>query len=384
MVRENTHPWAITASDLRGEMRRELERDADSVVVTVADVEGAAYRRPGAKMLVGSDGTPVGAVTAGCLEDAVTELSLEVLDAGEPRLTTFDLMEDDDDDTWGLGLGCNGVIDVLLEPLDASWEGPLDELAAGRPVTVLTVIDSTVPDVPRGARSYTDDDGQHRAVAERDPVPASVIESVEPVVSDIHGRERATTAEVATERGTVTVFVEGLEPVSTLLLSGSQPDVHPVARVASNAGFEVAIHSPRGMRGPEDFPHADRVETGHPSTIGASVEVPEHTYAVVMTHNLIDDRIAVETLLTETTVPYVGVMGPRDRFERLREHSDIDMRADLDRVASPVGLDLGGGEPPEIALSIVSEVLAVSNDREGTRLKDNEGPIHTRAETGQQ
>ncbi|WP_254538367.1 XdhC family protein [Halomarina litorea] len=378
---DTTHPWTVTASDLRGEMRRELARDADAVLVTVADVEGAAYRRPGAKMLVDGDGTPVGAVTAGCLEDAVTASSMEVLDADEPRLVTFDLLEDDD--SWGLGLGCNGVLDVLLEPLDASWGEPLDELDAGRAVTVLTVVESTDSDVPVGARSYTAGSSQIRGVAERAAVPDSVVESAASAVSEIHGRDRTTTVDVETDRGSVAVLVDGLVPVSTLLLVGSQPDVHPVARAASNAGFEVVVHSPRGARGPEDFPHADRVETGHPSTVDASAEVPEHTYAVVMTHNLVDDRIAVETLLRETSVPYVGLMGPRDRFERLREDSDVVAGTDPGRIATPVGLDLGGGAPTEIALSIVSEALAVSNGREGTRLRDEEGSIHARVEPEQ-
>jgi len=380
MREESTHPWSVTTSELRGRMRRELERDADAVVVTVADVEGAAYRRPGAKMLVGGDGTPLGAVTAGCLEDPITELSMEILDAGEPRRETFDLLGEADD-TWGLGLGCNGVIDVLLEPLDASWMAPLDQLATGRAVTVLTVVDSTVADVPVGARSYVDDDGQRRAVAERDPIPTAVVETMRSEISAVRGKPKATTVEVETDRGTLSVLVDGLDPVSKLLLFGSQPDIHPVARVGSDAGFDVVVHSPRGARGPEDFPTADRVETGHPSTVDASVSAPEATYAVVMSHNLVDDRIAVETLLSETTVPYVGVMGPRERFERLREDSDAIADSDLDRIATPVGLDLGGGDPTEIALSVVSEALAVSNGREGTRLKDREGPIHSRLES---
>jgi xanthine dehydrogenase accessory factor len=360
-------------------MRRGLEGDADSVVVTVADVDGAAYRRPGAKMLVGGDGTPAGAVTAGCLEESIRERSGETLATGEPRLTTFDLTEDDD--AWGLGLGCNGVIDVLFEPLDASWRGPLDDLDAGKPVTLVTVVDSTVPDVPVGARSAVDDSGRPRGGAGRDPVPDRVLETTDSTVSAVHGRGGTTTVEVETADGTITVLVDGLEPVPTLLVSGAQPDVHPVARVASDAGFEVVVHSPRGARGPEDFPAADRVVTGHPSTIAESVGRPDYTYAVVMTHTLVDDRIAVETLLDETTVPYVGVMGPRKRFDRLRERSDVIASADPDRIATPVGLDLGGGDPPEIALSVVSEVLAVSNDREGRRLRDETGPIHGRVET---
>jgi len=378
MSDESTHPWSVTTGDLRRRMRRELDRAADGVVVTVADVEGAAYRRPGAKMLVDGDGAPVGAVTAGCLEDPITESSMDVLDAGAPRRETFDLTGDDD--AWGLGLGCNGVVDVLLEPLDGSWGAPLDELDTGSPVTVLTVVDSTTAEVPVGARSYVVDDGQPRGTADRDPVPTAVVDAAEATVSAVHGREKATTVDVEHERGTVSVLVEGLEPVPTLLLVGSQPDVHPVARVGSNAGFEVVVHSTRGARGPEDFPNAERVETGRPSAVAGTVEMPEYTYAVVMTHNLVDDRLAVETLLSETAVPYVGVMGPRERFERLRAESDTITEEALDRVATPVGLDLGGGEPAEIALSIVSEALAVSNDREGARLQRKEGPIHTRLE----
>ena len=375
----STHPWSVTTGDLRRRMRRELDRDADGVVVTVADVDGAAYRRPGAKMLVGADGAPVGAVTAGCLEDPITESSMDVLDAGAPRRRTFDLTADDDD-TWGLGLGCNGVVDVLLEPLDGSWRAPLDELDTGTPVTVLTVVESTTAEVPVGARSYVVDDGQPRGVADRDPVPTVVVDAADETVSAVHGREKATTVDVEHERGTVSVLVEGLEPVPTLLVIGSQPDVHPVARVGSNAGFEVVVHSTRGARGPEDFPNAERVETGRPSAVTGTVGMPEYTYAVVMTHNLVDDRLAVEALLSETAVPYVGVMGPRERFERLRAAGDTLTDEDLDRVATPVGLDLGGGEPAEIALSVVSEALAVRNGREGGRLKRREGPIHTRLE----
>jgi xanthine dehydrogenase accessory factor len=377
MADASKRPWSVTSGELREQLRHELERDAHGVVVTVADVEGSAYRRPGAKMLVGEDGTPIGAVTAGCLEEPIADLSTAVLDAGEPRRETFDLTEDDDD-TWGIGLGCNGIIDVLVEPLDASWRAPLDHLEAGTPVTVLTVVDSTISDVPVGARSCVSEGGPPRAVAGRDPVPDVVVDGVEPTIRAVRGRERAVTVDVETERGTASVLVDGLDPVPKLLLIGSQPDIHPVARVGSDAGFEVVVHSPRGARGPEAFPNADSVEVGHPSTVGDGVDAPEHTYAVVMTHNLVDDRIAVETLLSETTVPYVGLMGPRERFERLRDDADAIAGGELDRLATPVGLDLGGGEPIEIAFSVVSEALAVSNGRDGTRLKHREGPVHRR------
>jgi len=375
--RTREDPWSVTARALREHVRRLREDGDEAVVVTVADVEGSAYRRPGAKMLVGADGEPVGAVTAGCLEDPVTELSMDVLSAGESRVEVFDLM-DDDEDTWGLGLGCNGIIDVLLEPLDASWDRPLERLAAGEAVTVLTVVGSESPDVAVGDRTLVHGDGETEPVPDSDPVPDGVREAAGEAIGTVHGRGKATTVDVPTDDGTVTVLVDGLAPVNRLLLFGSQPDIHPVCRLASAVGFEVTVHSPRGARDADAFPDADRVATGHPSTLPDSVVAPADTYAVVMSHNLIDDRLAVETLLEGTTVPYIGLMGPRERFEEVREGSDVIAGGALDRIATPVGLDLGGGEPVEIAFSIVSEVLAVSNGRDGRRLKEKKGPIHSR------
>jgi len=370
-------PWSVTARDFREHLRTLREDGDEAVVVTVADVEGSAYRRPGAKMLVGADGEPVGAVTAGCLEDPVTDLSMEVLSAGESRVEVFDLMENDGD-TWGLGLGCNGIIDVLLEPLDASWDRPLELLAKGEAVTVLTVVDSDDPAVAVGDRTLVRADGAVETVPDREPVPEGVREAADEAVVSVQGRGKATTVDMSTDEGTVTVLVDGLAPVSRLLLFGSQQDIHPVCRLGSTVGFEMTVHSPRGARDADAFPDADRVETGHPSTLPDSVVAPADTYAVVMSHNLVDDRIAVETLLEETAVPYIGLMGPRDRFEEVREGSDVIAGDALDRITTPVGLDLGGGEPIEIAFSIVSEVLAVSNDRDGGRLKEKKGPIHSR------
>jgi len=374
---QREEPWSVTTRDMREGMRTLRETDEQAVVVTVADVEGSAYRRPGAKMLVGADGEPAGAVTAGCLEGPVTDLSMEVLSSGRPRVEVFDLMEDDGD-TWGLGLGCNGIIDVYLEPLDGSWDRPLERLSSGEPVTLLTVIDSEDDDVPTGSRSFVDDDGESHAVGGREPVPLSVQEATVEAIEEVHGQGKAVSVDVSTDDGTVRVLVDGLEPVRRLFLFGSQNDIRPVCRLASTVGFDVTVHSPRGARDEETFPNAHHVRTGHPSTLPESIDAPAYTYAVVMSHSLVDDQLAVETLLNETSVPYVGLMGPRERFERVRDGAEGVEGEALDRIATPVGLDLGGGEPVEIALSIVSEVLAVSNGRAGGRLTGKKGPIHGR------
>jgi xanthine dehydrogenase accessory factor len=373
-------PWSVTEKDLREQLRRFRDTETEAAVVTVAAVNGSAYRRPGAKMLVPADADTVGAVTAGCLEGPVVDIATEVLENGSPRLEVFDLLESDDDN-WGLGLGCNGIIDVFVEPLDASLDRALATLADGESVTLVTVVESTGnPSV--GSRSTIGSDWVRRDLADRDPIPASILESISETTEAAHGTGATRTVELDVEGGAVTLLVDSLQPLSELLLFGSQNDLPPLARLADDVGFRVTVHSPRGTVDETTVPHADTVTTGHPSTVADSLTVDEHTYAVVMSHNLIDDRIAVESLLSDTDVPYVGLMGPRSRFEKLRASMADDgvtlSQSALDRLSTPVGLDLGGGEPLEIALSVVSEVLAVSNGRGGGRLRDRDGPIHPR------
>lgn len=377
MDETNDDAWSATTLSVRETLRAELGTDA--VVATVAGVEGSAYRRPGAKRVIG-DGA-VGAITAGCLEGPVADLADRARTSG-PLLETFDLTGEDDE--WGFGLGCNGVIDVLVEPADASFRAALERVADGDRGALITVGGGDYP-VPVGARTLVTPDGETVSTDERPSIPADVLGAVEARAVEFARTGRSDTVAVETDRGTAEVFVDGLQPVPELLVFGSDADVRPVARLGSEAGFRVTVASARGARAdPERFPAAHEVVGIRPPEITDAVSRPEDTYAVVMSHNFVDDRLALEALL-ETDVPYVGVMGPRERFEQLRaDLAEDEVRlseADRDRIASPVGLDLGGGEPVQIALSIVGEVLAVSNGRDGGRLTDGEAPIHPRPES---
>jgi len=368
MVSENTDPWSATEKDVREQL---ATLGPDATVATVAAVDGSAYRRPGAKMLVTADGAATGAVTAGCLEPSVLDCCERVHRTGVSETERFDLTGESE--TWGLGLGCNGVIDLLVEPRDRSWDPVTEALDSGLAVAVVTAVESG-PETAVGDRVLVDETGS-RAVPDRDPVSRIHLERATDTIDRLIGTAETTTVDV----GETTLLIDGLTPLPELLLFGSQNDLGPLVTLGSRTGFRVSVHSPRSGIDEAAVPRADDVRTGHPSTVAAGV-TDEHTYAVVMSHNLVDDRIAVETLLRETDVPYVGVMGPRDRFERLRDELARDgvslTAAELDRVAAPVGLDLGGSTPTDIALSIVSEVVAVHNDCSGGRLKDRTGPIH--------
>ena len=365
----NGDSWRVTNNELRDGLRSNA---ADVAVATVTAVEGSAYRRPGAKMLVTETGETVGALTAGCLEPSIIAVCEDVLRSGTAQTVRFDLTTDDDD--WGLGLGCNGVIDILVEPRDGSWGPPLSALADGESVTVATIVEPG-PDTAVGDRLVIDGDGIH-PVPDRNPIPRDLLARVDDTVGTISGTDATATA-TAGETG---LLLDGLEPIPELLLIGSQYDMKPVVALGVQAGFHVTVHAQRSRIDDETFPRADAVRIGHPTTVAEDVS-GERTYAVVMSHNLIDDRLAVESLLFDSDVPYIGLMGPRERFDRLRDALSRDgvrlTDADAERIATPVGLDLGGGDPIEIAFSIISEVLAVHNGASGGRLRSRDGPIHS-------
>lgn len=378
----DSDPWSVSTHDLHEALQTYRAEDSPAVVATVVEVEGSAYRRPGAMMLIDPATDSYGAITAGCLEDPVADLARDVLADGKPRVETFDLM--DDDGEWGLGLGCRGIIDILLEPLDESWDPIVQSVEDREGVVTVTAIDSSDPGVSVGDRAIIADTSATESPP-RSPLPTPIVEDVQDIISDVRKKAGSTSVTVTTDDGAVDLYIDCLEPAPDLLLFGSQNDIHPVAEMGRKAGFRVVIATARGAH--DDFPNAHEVKRVHPMNLAEAVVDPDRTYAVLMSHNLIDDQLGLLSLL-DTTTPYIGIMGPRERFEELRDALAADedrelTSEELARISTPVGLDLGGGEPIQIALSIVSEALAVSNDCDGGRLKDRKGPIHPRIEASQ-
>lgn len=360
-------PWGLPTMELFRRLWDLLEADREAAVATVVDVEGSAYRRPGAKMFFEADGDSYGGITAGCLEGPLRELAGEVLEDLTPIVRTFDLT---DGGEWDLGLGCNGVVTVLVEPLDASWREPLAAYLAGEGRTVVTALEAT-GSTPVGARAVLARNGERNAVEGRRELP----EDLE--VSGVDGPHRRP---FMVDGAEVSCFVDPIDPPTRLVAFGSQPDVRSVTRLGRAVGLHVTVATARGgVADADTFPAAHEVVATHPDDLDDVVD--DRSHVVIMSHNYLDDLLALASLL-ETDVPYIGLMGPRSRFEELRADLDeegIELDAtDLERIATPVGLDLGGGEPARVALSVVGEVVAVSNDREGGRLRDREGPIHRR------
>jgi xanthine dehydrogenase accessory factor len=373
----NGETWNVPESTVLADLLEHVDSGLDAVLVTVTDVTGNAYRRPGAKMLVPDDGSEVGNITAGCLEDEVRALAAEVVTSGQSRTETFDLMEDDD--VWGLGVGCNGIIDILLEPI-GEGHTPMTRTDDAGPVAAVLVLDDAdhVSQFQRYHYRTADD-----AFVE-DEVPAWLADGVREPARRLAERGKADTIEVEGPREPVDVFVDGIAPPSRLVVLGTGGDVRPVLELGNRCGFRTTLVGFRGADATaERFPAADQVVSTSPADVREAVDFDGDTYVVVMTHNFVDDRLALGEL-RETPVPYIGLLGPRDRFEQMRDRFDEAdatlSSADLDRIYTPAGLDLGGGSPHQIALSILAEVEAVRNDRRPRHLTEREGPIHERVD----
>lgn len=376
MTRSN---WSVPETEVMQRIREGLDAERTDVLATIVDVEGNAYRRPGAKMLLDAEGTGLGSITAGCLEDELVREAETVRETDRPTLITYDLMEDDDD-VWGLGVGCDGVITVLLEPLTDAYRPAVDAFADGRDVGVVTVLEDDGP-LATGDRAY-----YHPAEGRLSTVDAGLedwpADSLAEPVSVLVDRGKADVIDVAGGDRRLEVFVDGLVAPPELVVFGTGHDVGPVTELAATNDFRVTVVGFRGgVDLAERFPSADRTVTTSPGAIDDDLELHDRQYAVVMTHNFVDDRLTVETLL-ESPVPYVGLMGPRERFEEMHEAFEgegttFDREA-LASLYTPVGLDLGGGSPYQIAHSIVAEVLAVHNERTPDHLRSREGHIHER------
>jgi xanthine dehydrogenase accessory factor len=372
--------WGVPEIEVISSARRFIGNESSAVLATVVDVQGSAYRRPGAKMVINEDGGSVGSITADCLEDEVKALARDVLADGTPRIKAYDLSSDGD--VWGLGVGCNGIIDVLLEPLESHYSTVTDTVAAGKPIAVCTVTESDIQDLPTGERSYYLPNSSW--VLSGNEWPETVFQELRDTAERRAQDGQALSVNIETPIGDCELFVDGIAPAPELVILGTGHDIRPVVELGKRNGFRVSVIGFRGATATSDrFPNADEVRSTSPRTLREEHTFDSDTYVVLMTHNFVDDRLALDALL-DTQVPYIGLLGPQKRFEEMLTAFDEEDRtfgdAELDRIFTPAGLNLGSETPYQIALSIVAEILAVDNDRTPQHLKEQNGPIHKRIE----
>lgn len=334
-----------------------------AVLATLVRVRGSAYRREGAKMLVLPDATTVCSLSGGCLEPDVAQRALEVLRTGRPLRVAYDLEEDA---VWGLGLGCGGSVEVYLEPLsDPLLKAFLEGLRGEAPSLLATVLSGG-----EGRLLYRE--GHWEGRVEPKELEAQVKAQGEALLQAQTPRARLW--EVAGAE----VFLDPHAPPLELVLFGGGHDAIPLAEMARRYGFKVTVVDPRAAYVHEgNFPGC-RLVLAHPESLPEGLLGPR-SYAVIMNHHLERDRKTLAYAL-RSEAPYIGVLGPRERFQKLREALEAQGFSlgpeDLARIYNPVGLDLGAEGPEEVALSVLGEILAVSRGYEGGFLRERPGKIH--------
>ena len=351
-------------------------------LATIVAVRGSTYRRPGARLLVPEDGAPIGNISGGCLEGDVADMARIVMEEGRARLAGWDLTADDDE-VWGLGLGCNGAIEVFIEPADRAAEvaGALRmALEEERPISVVTVLESPLASVVSGARIVVKPDG----TGEGSLGDAAVDRAATAAALD---QLAAQTSEIRTLPGEVRAFVEVLEPPLRLLICGAGHDAVPLVKAASILGWSpVVIDDRPGFLTAERYPEAAGfVQVEQPEDAAKAAAADERSFVTVMTHNFLRDKAYLGSFLG-SPVAYIGMLGPAARTQRLlmdlADDGVVITDADRARIHGPAGLDLGSEGPEEIAGSIVSEIVAVRRGRHGGFLKERPGPIHDRPRPG--
>lgn len=338
---------------------------ADGVRValaTVVRVRGSAYRREGAKMLIREDGDYVCMLSGGCLEAEVVAVAVELIESNSAKVVSYDLSEDA---MWGLGIGCGGSVDILIEPLEnngllESWLGLLErgELAVA----------AVGLDVADFQRVLVHSDGRLEGIT--DPV---IMQSIRDIGLEMMASlyPRAETKSIDTLRHTSDWFFDTSSPAPELLIFGAGHDAIPLAAQAVALGWAVRIVDARGaFLNATRFPNCELV-LAHTTEFDSRLEVSKRTFAILMNHHLERDTACLEWILGQD-VPYVGVLGPKERFDKMRSSS----MGNLAHVRNPIGVDIGAESPNEVAIAIMAELLAVRRGFKGGLLNGRNGRIH--------
>ena len=333
-----------------------------SALATVVRVEGSAYRRPGARMLIAEDGRTWGGVSGGCLERAVARRGRGIIETGKPVVCRYDTA-DEDELAGGAATGCGGTVHLFIQRLSSDAQGPMHAIrqcfATRRPVALATLLDS-------GRSAAVDENGTPIGPAEAHLSPTAF--SWARLVLGGGASPGIFRCDEGTD-----AFVERVMPPQSLVVFGAGRDVIPVVTFGRALGWHVTVVGARPAVGiSQRFCDASVVHATSADDPLEGIDLRRDSAVVLMTHNLARDRQILARLPSD--LPYLGILGPLKRTRRLLAESAI-VHAPAN-IFAPVGMDVGAETPEEIALAIVAEIQAALRRAAGGSLRDRPGPIH--------
>ncbi len=349
-----------------------------TALATVVKVDGSAYRRPGARMLVSEDGELTGAISGGCLEGDALRKAQSVIFQQQSMIVTYDTT-DEDDQKFGVGLGCNGIIQVLIEPIDfIDKNNPVELLKialsdrqSGTLVTVFSLKHSRSKQI--GTKILKKGKDLHGAFERIDD---GIFKGIINEINHINNNQ-SNTIKKYPEYDDVYVFYESIKPPVQLFLFGAGNDTIPLTKMAGILGWQIQVIDGRSNHATmERFPDATAVVIGSPQEVVLQLHPDSNSVAILMTHNFEYELEVLEHLLPYS-LPYIGILGPKKKTEKLISRlSEKGINISMENIFAPTGLNLGAEGSEEIALSVLAEIKAVLNQKDPIFLRDKSGPIH--------
>ncbi len=318
-------------------------------------------------MLITQDGESIGLLGGGCFERDLVEKALQVFETGIARTVFYDVRSPADV-IWGLGLGCNGAVRVFLQLLKVEDDyKPLNIIAdtvdANKTGVLISIYESAHPNYPEGNSIFLPEselDSEYQATIEPFPFLASARQT-------LLQRKPRIESQVIDEYD-VKVFYDLIQPSLQLLVLGAGVDAVPVVLFAKSLGWRVTVVDHRlDHIKPERFPKVDRLLHLIPEDLADAMELDQFSAMVLMTHNIESDERYLKAI-ANSRIPFIGLLGPAQRKDRLLQSLSVKSTRLADRVFGPVGLDIGAETPEEIALSIMAGIHAAINRRDGRQL----------------
>ncbi|HEU5052275.1 MAG TPA: XdhC/CoxI family protein [Hanamia sp.] len=362
------------------------ENDLRTALATVVHVDGSAYRRPGARMLVREDGVLTGAISGGCLEGDALRKAMHAIKQQQNKLVVYDT-SDEDNAEIGYQLGCEGTISVLFEPIDPSdAENPLSLLKKAiskRQEAVLVTLFSTEDkrgEQPGTSLLFTEEENFYGNIL----IP-ELKDQLHKNAQKVFAQKKSSFKKINTAKSSFTAFFQFLKPGISLVIVGAGNDAISVVQIANSLGWEVSVIDGRKTHAKQErFESACQVLVLKPEKILEKIVVDNYTAFVLMTHNYNYDLGILKALL-QKDIPYIGVLGPKLKLEKmLNQIADEGIKVPdqkLKRIYGPAGLEIGAETPEEIALSIIAEIKAVFANKPAGFLRDKKEVIHSRKDT---
>lgn len=350
--------------------------DEKCAIAQVVRVEESSYRREGARMIVFESGTFEGGISGGCLEgDALQRSQIAILKQ-EPSIVTYDTSKEKE---IGVGLGCNGIIDVLISPIseDSAMIDMLQKCVADRAehiIATITDMQGDLDPIALGQSFYYDAD----SASLTDCPDAGLRTFIMNKISAVHDNKKSKTYRYESADTEASVFIELIPPQFHLAIYGDNYDVYPMLEMAKVMDWDVSLVGNIQKLRKEKLQSVDNL---FPKDMEDRPIIDDRTAIILMAHDYKTDYANLEQLI-KSAAPYIASLGPRKRFDKMMAEfkaNGIDFsEEELNRIYAPCGLEIGANTPEEITTSIFGEILSVFSGKTGGMLRHKIGPIHER------